>query len=270
MGEARRKRLRFLQSHPLCCFCGGSQPATTIDHVPNRDCFKGRHFPEEFEFPACVGCQEKSRRDEQVFSFVVQMCDRNSDNYDRPKARRAINGIRNNFPHLMPSIIDDSEEKFRALTHLGQPIPVNFPAAKVPLVALPRGIHDHVERVAKKILLAIYYKELGRIAGPRHRAWSSWGFASDLKAMKHFGEVAGMARYKTLGWRRNVAFGDQLAYRWDCSDDAQEGDLFMLVAQFGQGLVTASLLTDQESFEKMVADGEDELDWISVSELAAA
>jgi hypothetical protein len=75
VGEARNKRLRFLAVHPVCCFCGGVEAATTIDHVPAPTCFPGREAPETFEFPACTACQGTTRLDELVCGFYVKLED---------------------------------------------------------------------------------------------------------------------------------------------------------------------------------------------------
>lgn len=266
MGDARRKKSRFLAAHPTCCFCGGSTRATTIDHIPNKDCFKGRAFPEEFEFPACGPCQIKMRADEQVFSFVVQMSDRNAENYDREQSRRAMRGIKNNHPHLMPQILDDPAEKYRALRHLGQPFPLLTPARELPIAALPVEIYDPLQRVAKKLVLAVYYKEMGRIASGSHRIWSTWSFATDLKAMKPVSEVARMTRFQTVGWRGNLDFGNQFFYRWDCSEQDEPCDLFMLVAQFGEGLVITANLIDAAAFQQLDED-DDLYEWEQVGDL---
>lgn len=252
MGQAKKKKERFLQNHPSCCFCGGEAAATTIDHVPSRDCFKGRAFPETFEFPACENCQNSSRSDEQIFSFVVQMVDRNSTNYDSEKARRAISGIRNNFPDLMPEMIDDPRAKFDALRHLGHPTPVLSPAEKIPIVALPEGVGPYLQRAVTKIAMAIYYRERGQIVPLSHYAFSLWSFSSDLNAMENIAEVAQMARFSTQGWRSNLDFGDQFGYRWHTSVDADEHDLFMVVGQFGLGLVFVVLLVDQDGAQEVV------------------
>lgn len=266
MGDARRRKGRFLTAHPICCFCGGGTRATTVDHIPSKDCFKGRAFPEGFEFPACARCQGQMRSDEQIFSFVVQMSDRNAANYDREKSRRSIRGIKNNHPHLLPQVLDDPSEKFRALRHLGQPFPLLTPAREIPIVALPPDICEHIQRVAKKLALALYYKERGRIAAASHRIWSSWCFATDLRTMTSFSEVARMTRFQTVGWRHNLDFGDQFSYRWDCQEKGEPHDLFMLVAQFGEGLVIAANLIDDTAFQTL--DETDALDeWEMVGSL---
>lgn len=261
MGESRRKRERFLAAHPKCCFCGGLRAARTVDHLPSRDCFKGRAFPEEFEFPACRECQAVTRQDEQVFSFVTQFVDANPANYDGPKSRRALQGIRNNFPHLLPQLIDDPIRRAQALAQLGQPIPILRDRTDGSPVAFPVGIGPHIESVARKLLLAVYYKERGRIVPSHHRSWLSWNIAADLRAMDKVIEVTRMGRFRTNGLRRKVEFGDQFAYKWDHSEPPEPSDLFMMVAQFGGGMVITGMLADEDAYLSMIESGDDPSEW---------
>lgn len=262
MGQARNRKKLFFERHNTCCFCGGVEEATTIDHVPNKDCFKGRAFPEGFEFPACEKCQVALRLDEQVFSFVVQMLDRNSDNYDREQARRAISGIVNNHPELAPQTVSDPADKIAALHAMGQPIPITTPLSDVPLIALPAGIADSIERVAMKIGLALFYRETGRIATKDHRIFAAWAMSSDRYAMQGIEQIKSMARFETSGWRPNLKFGDRLTYRWDVSENPDE-DIFMAVVEFGRGLIITTFINNHETWLKV---GDD--DWVSVEEFS--
>ena len=74
-------------------------------------------------------------------------------------------------------------------------------------------------------------------------------------------EVAGMTRFKTVGFRKNVQFGDQFRYRWDRSETPDVDDLFMFVGQFGHGMVVTGLLADPAAFRSMVEEGENPKEW---------
>ncbi|MBC8337428.1 MAG: hypothetical protein H8E39_01925 [Alphaproteobacteria bacterium] len=63
---------RFIIDHPICCFCGGGTPATTRDHVPAKVIFDGKHRPKGLEVPACVQCQEYSKKHELVAAMVAR------------------------------------------------------------------------------------------------------------------------------------------------------------------------------------------------------
>jgi hypothetical protein len=48
IGDSKRRKNKFLAEHPWCCFCGGSEKATTEDHQPARSLFDGRRWPEGY------------------------------------------------------------------------------------------------------------------------------------------------------------------------------------------------------------------------------
>jgi len=99
------KTKRFILGHPYCCFCGGVEPTTTIDHVPPKACFPEVYWPEEFEFPACEQCNGESRRDDQLFGFYSQLLDFNESNRtpaDVKKITKLRDSIAHNFPDALP------------------------------------------------------------------------------------------------------------------------------------------------------------------------
>lgn len=49
--SGKKRKQEFLKQHPVCFNCG-TAAATTEDHVPSRECFVDRHWPEGFVFPA--------------------------------------------------------------------------------------------------------------------------------------------------------------------------------------------------------------------------
>ena len=74
MAKNRARQARdFLAQHPLCIFCGGVQPATTRDHVPSRQTFHLRDWPEGFEFPSCEGCNRETKDAEQVMAMITRL-----------------------------------------------------------------------------------------------------------------------------------------------------------------------------------------------------
>jgi hypothetical protein len=78
-------------------------PATNVDHVPPRTCFKGRAGPEASSFQRARHCPTASRLDEMAVAFYVQALDQNPDNLDEAGVHKAITGIANNLPHLLPN-----------------------------------------------------------------------------------------------------------------------------------------------------------------------
>ena len=73
MGSATRRRKLFLTANPVCAFCGGCTPATTIEHCPPRAMFQHKQWPEGFEFPACEACNKSSSDDDLVVAMLARM-----------------------------------------------------------------------------------------------------------------------------------------------------------------------------------------------------
>ena len=256
MGEARQRKRRFLAAHPCCCFCGGLEPATSVDHIPARTCFVGRAGPEGFEFPACDKCQRASRLDELAFGMFVRFNDPSTDNYEREGIIKAFEGVRNNLPHLLPFPVSDCDKR-AALKAKGLTKPSNMLVKDISMVGIPAAIGPYIHRYCRKLAAALYYREKGKPVGPDFALWTHWAQAVDQIQMPGLLEVARMSSFQTVGHRTNLKFGDRFGYRCDKSDD---NDLFMAVAQFGKGLVIAMLVADELPAEEMEDGG-----WVKAS-----
>ena len=104
MGQAMSSRQKFLRNHPYCCFCGGSELATTRDHIPSRACFNKRNWPEGFEFPACEPCNSKTRDDEQWVAVLSRMLpNATAPNIDSETEKYFL-GLANNSPDILLGI----------------------------------------------------------------------------------------------------------------------------------------------------------------------
>jgi len=100
MGMSKLRRAQFFSAHPWCCFCGGSAPATTEDHIPGRAIFDSRNWPEGYSFPACDTCNGLTRFDEIIITMLSRIRSRGDLTTDQQdlEMRRAMDGVRNNFP----------------------------------------------------------------------------------------------------------------------------------------------------------------------------
>jgi hypothetical protein len=91
----------FLESNPMCCFCGGTEVATTIEHLPARIVFPKKHRPKGLEFPACGTCNEQTRGDDSVLSVVARAVGSmrpGFPSFDEATLKRAAGGIHRNYP----------------------------------------------------------------------------------------------------------------------------------------------------------------------------
>lgn len=96
---------KFLEQHPICCFCGGKTPATTRDHVPSRQLFTLKHRPQGMEAPACDFCQDVTRQNEQIAAML-------SRSFPDPKTSKEKNEVKNIFQAVannQPDVLREME-----------------------------------------------------------------------------------------------------------------------------------------------------------------
>lgn len=101
MGQAVKRKQRFLADHTQCCYCG--LPATTIDHFPPRSFFKERNWPVGYEFPACHTCNHAKSHDEQSLGLLVRLIRFDVDT-DSSEFQDILTAVRNNNPILMKEL----------------------------------------------------------------------------------------------------------------------------------------------------------------------
>jgi hypothetical protein len=131
MGKAKNKKQRFLAAHPFCCFCGGTEPATTIDHAPPRTCFPDRIGPD----------QRASRIDEMAVGFFVRLVDPDETNYREDQTSKALLGIKNNVPDVIPLFHLPGAARRRFYKEFDIQRPVGVFSSDLPVVGVPEEAH---------------------------------------------------------------------------------------------------------------------------------
>jgi hypothetical protein len=107
MDEAKRKMgktAEFLIDHPWCCLCGGSVPATTVEHAPPRVFFLNRALPTNtHRVPACSRCNNGSSQADQVAALVALTMAIQKPSHQEYILRLA-KGVANNAPEALAMI----------------------------------------------------------------------------------------------------------------------------------------------------------------------
>jgi hypothetical protein len=161
--QTRRKR-RFLLEHPFCCFCGGTRPATTIDHVPPKVCFPVGLCPEGFEFPACKQCNNGTSKFDTIFGFYSLLQDFSELNRtleDHKRREKLRNEITRRYPDALPD--PATVEPVHRVGRLYAPKPVAFSIKPPPVV------NEAMDVIADKLTHALYYREMKAIVTTKHR-----------------------------------------------------------------------------------------------------
>jgi hypothetical protein len=111
MGEAkRRKKLsaRALEKHPFCCYCGGNEVATTIDHVPAKILFPNKRRPAGLEVPACGDCNRATSKFDQMAGVFSRVSKQDPPTTDRGEFRRLVRNVHKDFPEWAAEISGDT------------------------------------------------------------------------------------------------------------------------------------------------------------------
>ena len=228
--SGNKRKQEFLNQHPICFNCG-TAAATTEDHVPSRECFVERQGPEGFVFPACGPCNAKISSIEQGMALLIRVADDDERRLDQVALEKLIRGVRNNTPDLLPREFTSDTERKKAIANSGWIPGPGETMADAPVLALGQGWRDAVHAFARKLTLALYYKEVGQPLPLDHHIRTEFFQFKDHAAQEIVEQFETMMPEYRTGERRNFDFGDQFQYIVGRSDE--EG-VFAYLAQLAQ------------------------------------
>jgi hypothetical protein len=207
MGEARRRRRRqreVVEADPWCIYCG--EPATTVDHMPPSAMF-GVFRPSGMEFPCCDGCNQGTKRADQVASFLSTVTIGDKDEAHQAQSTRLARGVRNNIPGFFEEVRYHRGAEKLALSRAGLPAGVRLWKADGPIVT------RHMQTFAAKLGFAVHYEQSGHRVGPRGGVRARWLTNKNLIESDLLEQVGAMWGPETL--RQGQAHvADRFTYRW--------------------------------------------------------
>jgi len=228
--SGKKRKQEFLKEHPICFNCG-TAAATTEDHVPSRECFVERQWPEGFVFPACGPCNAKIASIEQGMALLIRVTDHDESRLDQSVLEKLIRGVRNNTPDMLPREFTSDRERDKAIVDSGWVPGPGETLADAPVLALGPGWRDAVHAFARKLTLALYYKESGQPLPLDHYIRTEFFQFTDHAAPEIVDQFHSMMPEYRTGERRNFDFGDQFQYIVGRSDE--EG-VFAFLAQLAR------------------------------------
>ena len=224
------KKKIFLAKHPHCCFCGGTKPATTLDHVPPKACFPEGYWPEDFEFPACEACNFGTNKDDTIFGFYAMCCDFNKDNLTPRDLARFLKlkaGIVNNYPDALPNPV--WSRPILSTGSLVTPVPLAVE------LSTPPALRDAATTITEKLTHALYYRERGKVLTSDHGLLNGCYQPQRPDTRSLADCFVGLLPDQMIGTRSNLKqYGERFAYKFGVKE---EDDLFVYAAQFGRGLI---------------------------------
>jgi hypothetical protein len=257
VGEKKQKlkrQQRLLTENPLCCFCGGLTPSSTVDHVPPQACFQAGFFPEGFEFPACKSCNSSSRKDDQIFAYHIQLADPNWANKDVKTLLRIQNGVRNNFPGALPNTSLTNDQKRKALAEMGIEPPADDILTNLPLAGISKEFRDSAQTIGRKLGCALYFKETGKPLTKEHFIWTATFHMPGPNAQILTDYLANLLPDERKGGRKNVKnYGNRFGYKSGYKPDE---DFFVASCQFGDGMAVLTITGRRDKNYKSLPSGE--------------
>lgn len=224
MGAKSAHKKKFLAAHPICCFCGGQTNAAGPDHVPARVFFENRQWPEGFEFPACVQCNQATRHDEQVVAMLSWIYPDPSTEKGKTAVHERIRAVYENYPavliEMQPKVrqLRNAVKKYNLKPGPGQSV------AELPVLAVDGPlVNGAVENFSRKLFCALHYKHVGKIlpksGGIAIRWFSNLQVENEEIPRSIAPILAGFPKLE----RARIKLDDQFFYRWVVVDTKKAG-----------------------------------------------
>lgn len=233
MGKASRlRRQAFFAQHPFCCFCGGGVPATEIDHLSARHLFRGRLWPEGYEFPACALCNRGAAIDELLMGFLIRIRLTDLSPAEEAELEAAISKAHDRHPEIFANMKELSRiETTRFIRSCGTTREHIPPEPYV--IEFPQQITEVTRRYGEKLGKGLYYMHMGRIL-PKDGGVSATPFTNTRFHSSNFPiEQFSVLREKPILSRSKVSLEDQFSYRYAVADD---GEIAAFLVQFGESM----------------------------------
>jgi hypothetical protein len=216
----RKAREEFFALHPHCIFCGGGTSATTWDHVPSRQMFHEKGWPEGYVFPACASCNTATSGDEQVVALMARVYPDGPTPAHEQELNELIEAVRNNRPRVL---IEMQPSRRQVRQANSAPWASSYRADGQPPPVLSFGgplMRQSLKAFARKLFCALHYKEFGEII-PREGC-IAWRWYSNIQGLegKLPDELTVLMQLAPKGTRANRDLSDQFSYAFVKAGDS--------------------------------------------------
>src|SRR4029453_5891624 len=141
-----KSKRALLREMPFCIFCGGAEPATTIEHCPPRMMFRGKQRPNDLVFSSCEGCNSGTKRSDLVASLLGRIYP-DGTNADTADLQKVLQGVANNIPGLLQELHMSDAEQVAAQMPVGWALRANGPI-----------LTSHILPFGAKLGLALHFE----------------------------------------------------------------------------------------------------------------
>jgi hypothetical protein len=261
VGEAKRKKSatrKFIEQYPDCCFCAGSRPACTREHMPPKAVFDASHRPDKLVMPACNECNNGTSTADLTVAIISRwgysLTQTENDDHHRLVVR-----VRKQAPSLLKEWTKPID-RMNARAHLekhGVVVPEDAGMASIG----PETIRQ-LNLFAYKFVLGLYFEHFGKLLLDTGRVAGFWRTKED------FGSsgiptmlLEMMKRYGTLEqgqWNVREVF----EYRYEANE---KDGLFACLGRFRGNLFFSGFAVRNVSV--LPEDDQNEWGWIKPTKL---
>lgn len=248
----RKRREAFFQGNPWCCFCGGDAPAEEIDHIPARHIFRGRQWPEGYEFPACAACNDASSLDELVLGWLLRIQLGDYDPEDEREMNTALQQLHRRRPEWLAKMRELGRTETRQRLRQRGLSPKDLPGREPYIVEIPEEFRGALNRYAVKLGKALYYLHTGQIVSAtgvvKAKVATNEMFLSPKFPWEAYRPLDGAPALTRSG----KSLEDQFLYRYGIP---VEGGSAGFVVQFRQSTVMSIFVFEDEArYRRIWAD----------------
>jgi len=235
MGMRRKHKDEFKLKHPVCIFCGGLNPMTSIEHCPPRAMFQHRQWPEGFEFPACDACNLGSADDDLIVALLARINPFDGSGGADGRFCKLASSIRQKHPGMIARMYPTPGQARRLNRSLGLTVTKGKTQQESGVANILPEMHRAVEVFAAKLAKAIYYKETGKVFPHDGELLMKWSGNSHLVTQGRYllldslGDLPGSVPELRRG---RTVLNNQFSYALNMADG---GELFAIRATFGAG-----------------------------------
>jgi hypothetical protein len=231
MGKIRRKI--FFSANPFCIFCGGSEPATTIEHCPPKAMFDQKRWPEGYEFAACAACNSGSSDQDLLISWMARNNYQDLSSEGNSQTLGLFKMAHRQNPGMIQKLLPSAVEARRTNREFGIIPPPGKTHGETGVVNITPEMRAAVRVFGKKLAKCLYFmhrKEIFPIDGVLMMGWftnTEFVRKDGVVLFRFFDSIAGNI---PVIERAGRSLSDRFSYKFS---DSAESSLFMIQAMFG-------------------------------------
>jgi hypothetical protein len=233
MGMSKICRQQFFAINPTCIFCGGSEPAKTIEHCPPKAMFDQKQWPEGYEFPACEECNCGSSDQDLIIAWMARIDYTDMSAEGDTQTTGLLKAVHNQNPKLIKKLLPSALEAKRTNRELGiKPAPGKT-HAEAGVVNITPEMKTAVHTFSKKLTKAVYRMHTQKIFPADGCLMLGW--FTNVEFVKESGFIPFNVMNDIAGItppieRTGKSLDNRFRYKFSVTGDSK---LFALQAMFG-------------------------------------